>query len=56
MLFLLTDTGNLGDTFNLRNITLLQFNEKEQNSDFNSILYSSAGPSNEGYWALGTAR
>lgn len=49
MLFLLTDTGNFGDIFSLRNITLLQFNEREQNFDFNSILYSSASPSNEGY-------
>ena len=55
MLFLLTVTGNLGDIFSLRNITLLQFNEREQNLDFNSILCPSAGPSNEGYWALGSA-
>lgn len=48
MLFLLTDAGNFGDIVDLHNIILLQFNEKEQNLDFNSILYSSAGPSHEG--------
>lgn len=57
LLFRLTDTGgNLGDIFNPCSITLLQFNEKEQNLDFNSIFYISGGPSNEGYCALGTAQ
>lgn len=54
MLFLLIDTGNLGGIFSLHNIALLQFSEREQNPDFYSILYSSAGSSHEGYWALGT--
>lgn len=31
MLFLLADAGNSGDTFRLPNVTLLHFNEREQN-------------------------
>lgn len=49
MLFLLTDTGNLGDIFSPCNITLLQLHEREQNLDSNSIFDTSDSPCNKGY-------
>lgn len=52
MLFLLAGAGDSGDTFRLPNITLLHFNEREQNRALIPFLCSCTGPCNEGYWAF----